>query len=221
LKEHAARWPGQNLVLITNSMGGLVARAVVEDPNLDPGNVRQLVMIAPPNDGSQLARVAHGLDVCEFLLTDDEQQHISWCRASIIDGLAEANRDLRPQSEFLRTLNARPRNPNVRYSILLGTGATMSPQRMSELRAMLKHVAERSRLARLFYPMVDGFLEDLDEVVTGKGDGAVAVKRGVLHGVDDIVMLPFAHSAALGTTSQSVDRELLNAVLSRLHADQH
>src|SRR5262245_25181459 len=52
LKTHAARHPHQEIILISSSMGGLVAREVVEDPQLDAQNVRQLIMIAPPNHGS-------------------------------------------------------------------------------------------------------------------------------------------------------------------------
>ena len=40
---------------------------------------------------------------------------------------------------------------------------------------------------------LDRYLADLDEVVEGKGDGAVAVKRGRLEGVSDIEVLDFDH----------------------------
>src|SRR5262249_9703018 len=45
----------QPVALVGHSMGGLVARAVVEDPALDPGNVRTLICIGTPQKGSNLA----------------------------------------------------------------------------------------------------------------------------------------------------------------------
>ena len=51
----AQEHPTRKLTLITHSMGGLLARAVIENEQLDPGNVEQLIMVACPNHGSLLA----------------------------------------------------------------------------------------------------------------------------------------------------------------------
>src|SRR5262249_38047214 len=68
LKEFAATHPNQKIALVTHSMGGLVARACVENPALDPGDVVQLIMIAPPSQGTLLANFAVGTDVWEHWL---------------------------------------------------------------------------------------------------------------------------------------------------------
>ncbi|REJ91687.1 MAG: alpha/beta hydrolase, partial [Planctomycetota bacterium] len=47
--------PDRRIAVVAHSMGGLVTRAVIENPELDPGNVRQLIMVATPTQGSQLA----------------------------------------------------------------------------------------------------------------------------------------------------------------------
>jgi pimeloyl-ACP methyl ester carboxylesterase len=216
LKIHAQKYPQQSIILVTNSMGGLVARAVVEDPELDPGNVRRLIMIAPPNHGSALAQTAHGLDVWEHFLLPNQRDELSRCVASICDGLAEANRDLRPNSPFLQQLNARSRNENVRYSILLGTKAPMTEESLEAVSTAMKDTSRRSKTIRFFQPLVSDFLADLDEVVCDKGDGVVAVKRGRLDGVEDIVLLPFRHPAAMGIHPIAIEPQLRDAILARL-----
>jgi pimeloyl-ACP methyl ester carboxylesterase len=216
LHQFAAEHPQRKLALVCHSTGGLVARACVENPALDPGNVDRLIMIAPPNHGSQLARFACGTDVWEHWLS--RKKGWPWTRVhdSIVDGLGEAADELRPDSEFLRELNARPRNPNVRYTILLGTRACATD---AELAWVRENICERL----MKVPGVDGkaerldaLLADIDEIVEGKGDGVVAVKRGRLAGVDDTVVLPFCHMTVGGEPG---DRELAavyQVVLSRL-----
>ncbi len=66
LKRVARCFPSRDVALVTHSMGGLVARASVEDPGLDPGNVKRLVMIAPPTHGTRLASFATGTDLYEY-----------------------------------------------------------------------------------------------------------------------------------------------------------
>jgi hypothetical protein len=56
----------------------------------------------------------------------------------------------------------------------------------------------------------------VDEVVDGQGDGAVAVHRGGLEGVEDTVLLPFDHLAA-DVKSAGV-RQLQREIASRLEA---
>ncbi len=48
----------QQVALVTHSMGGIVARAVVEEPQRFSANVNKLLMIAPPNHGSALAELS-------------------------------------------------------------------------------------------------------------------------------------------------------------------
>ncbi|MGI9455535.1 MAG: esterase/lipase family protein, partial [Aeoliella sp.] len=115
--DQSARWLADELraldesriALVTHSMGGLVARWMLEDPQLDPGRVDRLVMIAPPNHGTSLARLAYGVDVWEHWLRTSGIELQARFYRSINDGLAEAAHDLCPDSPFLRRLNARKR----------------------------------------------------------------------------------------------------------------
>ena len=65
LKGIQSSQPQRRIALVAHSMGGLVCRMVVEDPNLDPGNVSHLIMVATPNQGSLLARFAFGMDLLD------------------------------------------------------------------------------------------------------------------------------------------------------------
>lgn len=58
-------------------------------------------------------------------------------------------------------------------------------------------------------------LHDLEEVLRGMGDGAVAVRRGRLAGVEDTVLLDFDHLGSLGGEGPGA-RALRRAVLDRI-----
>jgi pimeloyl-ACP methyl ester carboxylesterase len=216
LKQFRRERPGVRLRLLTLSMGGLVARRVLGDATLDPGNVVQLVMVAAPNHGSALAYCGFGLQIWQLL--DDPQSRSAAQRFydMVEDGLCEASDDLRPDSDFLKELNSRPRNPRVRHSLLLGTGAPLSEHAVDELREHVARAKERFRFLRLLGPKIDRVLNDPDELIYGKGDGVVAVKRGLLEGVDDTLTLPFDH-LSIGRPPQTDGEEELRAeIVKRL-----
>jgi hypothetical protein len=230
LKRLARQHPRRGVSLVTSSMGGLVARAVVEDPRLDCRSVRQLIMVAPPNHGSALARFGFGLDLWEHLSGRVRKKEARLFYALVEDGLSEAAADLRPGSPFLRHLNARGRNPRVRYTILLGTGGPLRPVELALLRKSIAAAGRPtrpcppgarpcpSRWVRFFGARVHTWLEDLDEVVEDKGDGAVSVERGRLEGVNDTVLLKFRHVPELPTRGRNEVDKLYQEVLQRLKA---
>jgi len=216
LKELRKKHPDRKVSLLTHSMGGLVARAVIENPNLDPGNVNQLIMVAPPNQGSMLAHFAYGLDLWEYIRKPKRQDKARRFYATIEDGFAEATTDLRPNSLFLRRLNSRPRNANVSYSIILGTTAPLGEDELTAMRGKMKEFGDKSRWVRFFGGRLDPWLADMDEVVGTKGDGVVAVKRGRLDGVEDVVTIDFGHTDAFRKPNGAELNELHKAVFSRL-----
>ncbi|NOY41756.1 MAG: alpha/beta hydrolase [Planctomycetes bacterium] len=207
----------RRLALVTHSMGGLVALECLENKQLDPGNVERLIMIAPPTQGTLLAQVAIATDVWEHWL--GRKNGTPWTRwhDSVADGLGEAADDLVPGSPFLNQLNSRLRNENVQYTIFLGTGASVAQDEMDWLRAKLRstsgYVPGTSGVAE----QLDQMLGEMDELIDGKGDGIVAVKRGQLQGVDDVVVLPFGHLSVTGKAEDEVVRQVQQEVLERLH----
>ena len=78
-------WPRSTspvLGFVTHSMGGLVVRAWLRSATLDPSQTQRVVMLSPPNQGSQLARLnarnpwfrlAYG-DAADELASDVAQQ---------------------------------------------------------------------------------------------------------------------------------------------------
>jgi pimeloyl-ACP methyl ester carboxylesterase len=216
LKRFAVRYPERRIALVCHSMGGLVARVCVENATLDPGNVERLIMIAPPTHGTLVAHFAVGTDLYEHWVTRNSGGPWRRVRDSVIDGLGEAADELRPESDFLTELNCRPRNPRVRYSLFLGTGACLSDAQVTWIResfceALAKVPGAEDRAERL-----ETILGDIDELVEGKGDGIVAVKRGRLDGVADTVVMPFGHMAVTGEPNDETLREFHQAVLQRV-----
>ncbi len=63
---------------------------------------------------------------------------------------------------------------------------------------------------------IDNLMADMDELVEGRGDGVVSVKRGQLAGVDDVVLLPFDHFSCTGKDQSAAVDELQRELILRL-----
>jgi pimeloyl-ACP methyl ester carboxylesterase len=218
LKEFAAAHPTVKISLVTHSMGGLVARACVEDPKLDPGNVARLVMIAPPTHGTLVAKLAFGADLWEHWIHRSEGDFTERWRDSIVDGLGEADDDLLPGSAFLTQLNARERNPRIRYAIFLGTHAAVTGSELKSIRWALRKTLSSVESLNKHAESLDGMLASMDELVEGKGDGVVSLASGRLAGVDDVVVLPFNHLTCTGESQDENDAagKVQSELLARL-----
>jgi pimeloyl-ACP methyl ester carboxylesterase len=221
LSQELKRWkqlyPQRRVSLVTHSMGGLVARAAIENPQLDPGNVSKLIMVSPPNHGSNLSQFACGLDIWEYLdegNRDSSQTCVVY--SSLEDGLSEATVDLEPGSIFLTKLNRRQRNARVQYSIFLGTGGPCTRDELDDFRRTMNAGNSWCSWWKCLTSRLDPAIADLDEVVTGYGDGAVAVKRGRLAGVEDTVVMKFDHVSVLRDMQDREVQRVYAEVLARL-----
>jgi hypothetical protein len=103
----------------------------------------------------------------------------------------------------------------VRYSLLIGTDGPLTAESLGELRSVLDRVAAENPVASLLAPRL-GPPDDLDEVLVDAGDGAVAVKRARLEGVEDTVLLEFSHLTITRAAESENGRALLEAILTRL-----
>ena len=218
LRAVGEKQPQRRIALVTTSLGGLVARAMVEDPEVDPGNVCRLTMIAPPTHGSRLAELAFAMELWEHVAREEDKSLVQRFYSTIEDGLGEAYEDLTPESDFLRRLNARPRNPNVSYTVFLGSAGFLDEETVAAARAKLKQAGERNRFVQFFGARLDEILADLDEVKRGKGDGAVSITRGRLEGVEDTIVVPFNHLTMLSGVQTEGERQLRREILERLRA---
>lgn len=205
----------RRVALVTHSMGGLVARAVVEDTHTGVKNVSRLIMVSPPNQGSALAYFAMGLDLVEHVCRASAKERFD-ITAAIDDGLAEANADLCPDSIFLARLNHRKRNPHVRYSILLGNQALIQPDQWAEIMTRAKRITQSNRVLAFMSSRLIQRLDDLDEVVSGVGDGVVAIKRGLLEDVEDTIVMDMDHAAALRNHTEASTAALHEEIFARL-----
>lgn len=216
LRDIRGKAPNRRVALVSYSLGGLIGRAVVEDPELDPGNVRALIMLCPPNHGSLLLQLlpwkdndpnAHPPKPSLHLRSSPSKptptvQNSPSKPFSEADatrtGLAAVWADLRPGSAFLTRLNARPRNPKVRYTILLGDRAYLGPENRDSLSQWAAQLPRPSNNPPAKEPLGQ-LVGQLDELVHGRGDGAVAIVRGKLEGVQDVHIFHFSHVGVLRT----------------------
>jgi pimeloyl-ACP methyl ester carboxylesterase len=205
LKQLAHVCPTTRISVVTHSMGGLVARDVLENKRNKIANVDRLVMLVPPNHGSHLAKYACSLDVYEYATSASRRDEAGFIAGSILDGLSEATLDMRPQSEFLRQLNARSRNPNVRYTIVLGTDGILGASELGLAKAGLDRAARRCRWVECVSNKVDAKAIKYDEIIDGQGDGIVSLQSGKLPGVSDVIVGRFSHGEILeGSTNREV-----------------
>lgn len=214
----AQRYPERKLTIISHSMGGLVSRFALESPTLAAGNVDQLIMVSPPNQGSDLAALPVGAEP-ERLAHLIENQAIGKILAAAIQGVVgRAQTDLLPDSAFLEKLNQLPRNPHVRYSIFAGTDAPVQVQGAAA-------VQELNRLARQIpdeRPALQAIMNQIalaassEALQAGRGDGVVSVQSAKLADVTDFQTLPFGHNVLTQGLDTPAGEKLLREIVSRI-----
>jgi hypothetical protein len=219
LREIATKDPDRDVVLITHSLGGVVARSVVENPELDPGNVTQLIMIAPPNHGTGLAALGLATQPAIGLEEPEGEAAVGFGLSAILAVAGPAAQELQPDSAYLRELNARERNPRIRYSIFLGTKAPLSATGAAVADAAAEETDRRWRWTRFMGKDFARRLSELAEVRSGAGDGVVSVESGKLAGVDDVVLLPFHHNEPLWDPDEPAVEQLQGEILKRLKGE--
>ena len=188
-------YPSVPMSVVAHSMGSLVARGYIEGDEYT-GGIDRLILLAPPNQGSKWATYRVALEFEEHYLLWREQP--DWQPSWIItDGLGEAGRDLKPDSEFLQKLNDRPRRANVHYTIVAG-----SQHPMYRLGAgWLDRSAEWTPDAvahwwgfRHYEQAMHRGAEKLRQRESNN-DGPVTIESCRLAGVDDFVTINADHTA--------------------------
>jgi pimeloyl-ACP methyl ester carboxylesterase len=192
LAELRLRIPRLSFDLICHSMGGLVAREYVEGEGYR-GGVERLIMLGTPNRGTKWARCRWALEAEEHysLWRYEDDWSPSWM---ITDGLGEAGADLKPHSDFLEALNARPRRDGVRYTIVAGNQHPARRMTANCLDNTAGWIPDRVsnwwgfRHARHALETRAGRMRQ-----RGDSDGPVGVTRCKLKGVDDFVIVAADH----------------------------
>jgi pimeloyl-ACP methyl ester carboxylesterase len=190
-----AAYPRMPADVVAHSMGGLVARAYIEGDDY-AGGIDHFLMLGTPNRGTEWAKCRVALEFQEHYHQWRSDPDWRWTWA-ITDGLGEAGTDLKPRSEFLMTINSRPRREGVRYTIVAGSQHPASRITSNVLEKSSNVI--RGRAARWWgFRQTKAALERGAERMankTGASDGPVKVSRTKLKGVDDFVVLPVDHAS--------------------------
>jgi len=209
--------PNCEISLVTHSMGGIVSRAAIEQEDFDIPQVKRIVMVAPPNHGTNLALLPTGADRFDNFLAKIDRTGI---RKALRTFIAEANvavEDLRPDSELLKTLNKGKRNSSIAYSILLGNAGALSSSDRKFLNKLVKQMRD-SKETELIQAGNDlnAVMELLSpELLAKTGDGVVSVESGKLEGVQDVEVLSFQHSDVLKDDARA-QRRIIREITKRL-----
>ncbi len=190
------RQKGDNLpwAIVAHSMGALLARSLVEDDASWGHDVSSLILIAPVNQGSNLAKVQTVLQLMNGLQSIKEKK-TSRAMMHLSDGLGQAAQDMLPGSAFLANLNRRARRNGLPYHIIAGDSGFLTREARGQIEARVNALNRSSGLfGRLTQAATTDLPEILDELTDGTGDGGVAVKRTRLEGVAEPVILHANHA---------------------------
>lgn len=175
-----------SISIVAHSMGGLVAREMLTNPELryaeksergELPSVNQLIMVGTPNHGSELARFRIFAEFREQLgnLFKDDYY---WLQG-IVDGAGEAGMDLIPGSVFLTRLNSRPHPENVSLMVIAGV---MSQKQKSAIEALAHNLEDNLR------EDTQGAAQEAEHALLSMakqiGDGLVSVDSARLTGID-------------------------------------
>lgn len=213
------QYPKASLTLVSHSMGGLVARAVIEGEQAKSNDygVDQLIQVCPPNHGSAIAEYGPLLESVEqisYLANRNANRESRGLLGMIKDGFNEAPADLRPDSEFLTQLNACPRSAKVSYTILAGDQGPLKPTVHMALGEVWKLISDNVEEPVRLNRRVTSLLE-CDDLQRGKGDGVVSLTSARLAGVADFEVLPIHHLTWSQLDSQAGKR-MIEEITSRL-----
>jgi len=174
--------PENYLVIIGHSMGGLVSREMLTDPEMDytgaagsgrVPRISDLIMVGTPNHGSQLARFRFFMEIRDQAQNLFEKD-ISWLQG-LLDGTGAAGIDLIPGSAFLSVLNSRSHPPGVRLHVIAGI---LSPWNKTDIQAFARGLEDR--LPGGNHQGVKGLEKALNTINNTVGDGLVTVESAGL-----------------------------------------
>lgn len=195
----AEHWPSLGgagpVILVGHSMGGLVIRDFVtrwrhpvgSQPRVDGPEVLGAILIATPNQGSGWARLRGWLELREWFAHIPEGQLSPL--AGLRHGTGAAKIDLRPDSRFLKELNAREWPDLVRVQIIGGQLGEATPEMLNSL----DRLGEEFAVADLRSRVESWWAEAGEEL----GDGAVPVASLRFEGGPEPLLLPASHRGLL------------------------
>lgn len=175
--------------IVAHSMGGLISRDLLTSPSVQYKELQvkdrvpktnTLIMVAPPNHGSQVARL-HLLGEIRDHFVRLMNGGANWLDA-FFDGAGEAQIDLLPDSVFLTELNQRPLPKEVDLLIIAGISSPWNKGDITRMKNKIKKIVPE------FGQQVDMIGEFMQSMINGLGDGLVTVDSTRLQGIPHITV---------------------------------
>lgn len=189
----AQKWqtlpPDQAVVLIGHSMGGLVIRDFVTRHAPVSPAVRGVILVGTPNHGSEWVRLRVWLEVREQLGKLQRGEFSLF--AALRDGTGAAKVDLRPESDFLQNLNARPWPDQVPLRIVGGVVTEPTVDMLEGINALERELGPDAQA------IMAGLRAWWHGVGDTLGDGVVPVESLKLPGAPEPILLPASHRGLL------------------------
>lgn len=184
LADFSKRFPQARLAIVAHSMGGLVARHCLENSNRLPDCITDLIMLATPHHGASLAYIQPWIELVFAVLPSKWDLHN--------DGLGESAIDLMPKSEFLSSLNARPRPSGIRYHLAIGRKGLLTDRTAKAVEQELEALMARKNSSLEHRASMRRFIRS-PELRTGHGDGAVTIRSATLENVASTKTFDLTH----------------------------
>jgi pimeloyl-ACP methyl ester carboxylesterase len=180
--------------IVAHSMGALLARSLVEDEAAPVRGVRSLILIAPVNQGSNLAKMQTLVQLMSGLQALNGKDKTK-AMMNLSDGLGQAALDMLPGSPFLKSLNGRRRRRGLPYHIIAGDRGFLTREGRAEIEGRIDLLTRNTGIfGRLTQAAAADLPDLLVELSDGTGDGCVSVDRTRLDGVADHVTIHANHA---------------------------
>jgi pimeloyl-ACP methyl ester carboxylesterase len=201
-----------SISLVGHSMGGLVAREIVEGLEKCDPRIAQLITLASPHHGSSWATLPPMLN----LFKRDRLSETDLVDVLLHQPSSPGFCDLMPGSPFMKAMKARSRRTDIRYTSIIGTASPLDSEELRALRSTLQQLDRDGSFVRLIRPRIQPLLSDFNEIDSGTGDGMVSVASATLPGIEDNVSVKRSHFEMVRKQAEGNPNEVWDLVLNRL-----